>query len=106
MLLFRSRIKYVACTSRCSGALESSCFCIVIIVLASLLPNFGVDVYQDQALEGSLLPAKGKGKAKQKAIGKASSKSRPVADAPSGQGDDEEDVLQDYELSDDSEMED
>ena len=106
MLLFRTRIKHVACTCRCSGALESSCFCIVIIVIASLLPNFGVDVYQDQVLEGSLLPAKGKGKAKQKATGKASSKSRPVADAPSGQGDDEEDVLQDYELSDDSEMED
>ena len=56
--------------------------------------------------EGSLLPAKGKGKGKQKAAGKQSNKSRPVAGAPSADDDDQEDVLQDYELSDDSDMED
>lgn len=54
------------------------------------------------AFKGSLLPAKGKGK--QKAAGKQSSKSRPAADAVSD--DDQDDVLQDYELSDDSDMED
>ena len=52
------------------------------------------------------MPAKGKGKGKQKAAGKQSNKSRPVADAPSADNDDQEDVLQDYELSDDSDMED
>jgi len=62
-------------------------------------------VQQGQAaFEGSLLPAKGKGK--QKAAGKQSSKSRPAADALAAGDDDQEDVLQDYELSDDSDMED
>lgn len=57
------------------------------------------------AFEGSLLPAKGKGKGNQKAAGKQSSKSRPAADALSAGDNDQEDVLQDYELSDDSDME-
>ncbi len=58
------------------------------------------------AFEGSLLPAKGKGKGKQKAAGKQSSMSRPAADAVSAGDDDQDDMLQDYELSDDSDMED
>ncbi|DBA84942.1 TPA: hypothetical protein ACH3X2_005684 [Trebouxia sp. C0005] len=57
------------------------------------------------AFEGSLLPAKGEGNGKQKAVGKQSSKSRPAAEALSAGDDDQEDVLQDYELSDDSNME-
>ena len=64
---------------------------------------------QAQAAEaGSLLPAKAKGKQKQ-ASGKASrERGKAVEPAAAAQhsDDDQEDLLQDYELSDDSEMED
>lgn len=55
------------------------------------------------AATGNLLPAKGKGKQKQ-AAGKASAKVTKAATERSD--DDQEDLLQDYELSEDSEMED
>lgn len=57
------------------------------------------------AATGDLLPAKGKGKQKQ-AAGKAKSKAAPAALVHQPSDGDEEDVLQDYELSDDSGMED
>lgn len=58
---------------------------------------------QDHAdFKGKLLPAKGKGPKKQKADGKQ--KGKPQAQ-PSIHNDTEEDVLQDYELSDDSDSE-
>lgn len=57
------------------------------------------------AATGNLLPAKAKGKQKQ-AAGKAKSKAVKAATAGEQLDDDQEDLLQDYELSDDSEMED
>lgn len=60
------------------------------------------------AATGTFLPAKGKGKQKQ-ASSKANTAGRKAVDGPTtGEqpNDDEEDLLQDYELSDDSEMED
>lgn len=56
------------------------------------------------AATGNLLPAKGKGKQKQ-AAGRASSKAVKAAAASQHMDDDQEDLLQDYELSDESEME-
>ena len=61
-------------------------------------------VQAQAAVTGNLLPTKGKGKKKQ-AAGKASSKAVKAATGEQSE-DDQEDVLQDYELSDDSEMED
>ena len=70
---------------------------------------------EQDAFEVSLLPAKGKAEGKGKGKGKGrgntgtSKKGRQptfAADPGSGQGDDQDDILQDYELSDDSEMED
>lgn len=55
------------------------------------------------AATGNLLPAKGKGK-KKKAAGKASAKA--VKAAAGNLDDEQEDLLQDYELSEDSDMED
>ena len=57
------------------------------------------------AATGSLLPVKGKGKQKQ-AVNKASSKAFKAASGGEQLDDDQEDLLQDYELSEDSEMED
>ena len=62
-----------------------------------------VCVQQDHAdFKGKLLPAKGKGQKKQKADGKQKGKSQAQ---PSIQNDTEEDVLQDYELPEDSDSE-
>lgn len=63
---------------------------------------------QAQAAEtGSLLPAKAQGKQKQ-ASSKANWEARKAVAPSAGErsDDDQEDLLQDYELSDDSEMED
>lgn len=92
--------------SRCRDAFALQCVtsaCRLCIVCTSE-QRFCVQQGQG-AFEGSLLPAKGEGKGKQKAVGKQSSKSRPAAEALSAGDDDQEDVLQDYELSDDSNME-
>ena len=64
--------------------------------------NLQVDfcLRQDDAdFKGKLLPVKGKGQKKQKADAKQKGK---VQAQPSIQNDTEEDVLQDYELSEDS----
>ena len=67
--------------------------------------QFMLCVQAQVAATGNLLPAKGKGKKKQ-AASKAVSKAVKAANAGEQSEDDQEDVLQDYELSDDSEMED